>query len=44
MLTFDPSSPVAPDQESAGDEKPLVPDPDPAPDPETGEETTAPTE
>ncbi|MDD7921476.1 hypothetical protein [Actinomycetospora callitridis] len=49
MLTFDDrSSPVAPDQESTGDEKPLVPDPapevDPAPDPEVGEETPAPPE
>ena len=42
MLTFDDrSSTVAPDQESTGDEKPLVPDPAPEADPEAGEETTA---
>jgi hypothetical protein len=46
MLTFvDRSSTVAPDQESTGDEKPLVsdpaPDPDPEADPEAREETTA---
>ncbi|WP_328306930.1 hypothetical protein [Actinomycetospora sp. NBC_00405] len=46
MLTFDHSSTVAPDQESTGDEAPLVSDPDPHPeaDPEAGEETTAPPE
>jgi hypothetical protein len=45
MLSFDDrSSSVAPDQESTGDEKPLVPDPAPEADPEAGEETTAPPE
>jgi hypothetical protein len=45
MLTFDDrSSTVAPDQESTGDEKPLVPDQAPEADPEAGEETTAPPE
>ena len=35
---------VAPDQESTGDEKPLVSDPAPEADPEAEEETTAPPE